>query len=91
MRKCFIVIIFIILLILVWGIRKINKDKFVENMEEIKINNITKLKNLTLITIYDNYQSNPLLKTGGGFSCLIKTKNGVKELQNKIKTYVEGL
>ncbi len=31
-----------------------------------------KAKNVTLITIYDNYQYNPKLKTGWGFSCLVK-------------------
>jgi 7,8-dihydropterin-6-yl-methyl-4-(beta-D-ribofuranosyl)aminobenzene 5'-phosphate synthase len=34
-----------------------------ETMEKAKI---------TLITIYDNYKANPELKTGWGFSCLIK-------------------
>ena len=37
--------------------------------------NLTKTGNITLITIYDNYQHNPKLKTGWGFSCLVKTKN----------------
>ena len=27
---------------------------------------------ITLITIYDNYQANPQLKTGWGFSCLVR-------------------
>jgi len=34
-----------------------------ETMEKTKI---------TLITVYDNYKANPKLKTGWGFSCLIK-------------------
>jgi len=42
---------------------------------EEMISNITKLKNVTLITVYDNYQSNPALQTGHGFGCLIKTNN----------------
>lgn len=31
--------------------------------------------NATLITVYDNYEFNPELKTGWGFSCLVKTRN----------------
>jgi 7,8-dihydropterin-6-yl-methyl-4-(beta-D-ribofuranosyl)aminobenzene 5'-phosphate synthase len=29
---------------------------------------------ITLVTIYDNYKANPELKTGWGFSCLVKTE-----------------
>jgi len=36
-----------------------------ETMEKAKI---------TLITIYDNYKANPELKTGWGFSCLVKAE-----------------
>lgn len=30
---------------------------------------------MTIVTLYDNYLSNSKLKTGWGFSCLVKTKN----------------
>ena len=32
-------------------------------------------KGITLITVYDNYQHNPKLRTGFGFACLIKVNN----------------
>lgn len=32
----------------------------------------TKLESVSIVTLYDNYQSNPQLKTGWGFSCLVK-------------------
>jgi len=35
----------------------------------------TDLENVTLITAYDNYGSNPELKTSWGFSCLVKIGN----------------
>lgn len=41
--------------------------------EEIEME--MKKTNATLITVYDNYESNPELKTGWGFSCLVKTGN----------------
>jgi 7,8-dihydropterin-6-yl-methyl-4-(beta-D-ribofuranosyl)aminobenzene 5'-phosphate synthase len=41
------------------------KTSLPETMEKAKI---------TLVTIYDNYKANSELKTGWGFSCLIKTK-----------------
>ena len=70
-----IFITFIILLVIFAGNRKINKQEYNENKTEKEMINITKLKNITLITVYDNYQSNPVLQTGHGFSCLIKTNN----------------
>jgi len=45
-------------------------------MDKKKINKVTDELTtgveLTLITVYDNYQFNPNLKTGWGFSCLVK-------------------
>ena len=35
---------------------------------------------ISIITIYDNYQVNPDLKTGWGFSCLVEVRNGLKIL-----------
>ena len=29
------------------------------------------LEGISIVTVYDNYQQNPGLKTGWGFSCLI--------------------
>ena len=34
-----------------------------------------KKTNATLVTVYDNYEYNPELRTGWGFSCLVKTGN----------------
>jgi 7,8-dihydropterin-6-yl-methyl-4-(beta-D-ribofuranosyl)aminobenzene 5'-phosphate synthase len=42
------------------------KTSSLETMEKAKI---------TLITVYDNYKANPELKTGWGFSCLIKIED----------------
>ncbi len=44
-------------------------------IEEEKMINITNTTNITLITIYDNYQYDPELKTGWGFGCVVKTKD----------------
>ena len=71
-----IFISFLILLVIFAGNRKINKQEYSGNKTEKEmISNITKLKNITLITVYDNYLSNPALQTGHGFGCLIKTNN----------------
>ena len=44
--------------------------------EEIEMGKeLTKMRNVSITTIYDNYQYNPGLKTGWGFSCLVKTEN----------------
>jgi 7,8-dihydropterin-6-yl-methyl-4-(beta-D-ribofuranosyl)aminobenzene 5'-phosphate synthase len=42
---------------------------------ETKIKTEAKLEGVSITTLYDNYQANPKLKTGWGFSCLIKTEN----------------
>jgi len=45
------------------------KNYFSTNMtKEIK-NHSNKLSEANIITLYDNYEYNPALKTGWGFSC----------------------
>jgi 7,8-dihydropterin-6-yl-methyl-4-(beta-D-ribofuranosyl)aminobenzene 5'-phosphate synthase len=44
-----------------------------KGQEEVKTDSIG--PEVTMITLYDNYKHNPDLKTGWGFSCLIKTKD----------------
>jgi len=46
-------------------------------LKEIKLEKDSKPinKGISLITVYDNYQIEPELKTGWGFSCLIKMPN----------------
>jgi len=45
-------------------LQKESKTASLETMEKAKI---------AITTVYDNYQANPELKTGWGFSCLVKT------------------
>lgn len=64
-----VLILFVILLILFIHIKT---DE--ENME-LKNMSISKLENLTITTVYDNYKERVNLKTGWGFSCLIETND----------------
>lgn len=76
-------IIFFILIILILGLgllllfRFKEEQKQVKPPEEIMDQKIKskELKGISIITIYDNYLVNPDLKTGWGFSCLIKLDN----------------
>ncbi len=68
------IIIIAVIIFLFLQLKKINKNEFIEEYKE-KMHEIKKIKNVTLITIFDNYQSSLELKTGQGFSCLIKTEN----------------
>jgi 7,8-dihydropterin-6-yl-methyl-4-(beta-D-ribofuranosyl)aminobenzene 5'-phosphate synthase len=61
------VVILIILSLLICFAGQIKEN------EEIRME--MKKTNATLITVYDNYESNPELKTGWGFSCLVKTSS----------------
>ncbi|RLF34912.1 MAG: MBL fold metallo-hydrolase [Thermoplasmata archaeon] len=76
-KKFILVIIVILLIIALFGIKiKMQKVAELGQGEEIGIDKeITKVKNVSITTIYDNYQYNPGLKTGWGFSCLVKTEN----------------
>ncbi len=59
------------------------KNYFATNMtKEIK-NHSNKLSEVNIITLYDNYEYNPTLKTGWGFSCLIKINTDLHESENK--------
>jgi 7,8-dihydropterin-6-yl-methyl-4-(beta-D-ribofuranosyl)aminobenzene 5'-phosphate synthase len=66
-----IVISIVLLILLVSFFIQINKKA------EEKMANLTNLTltNITLITIYDNYQFDSELKTGWGFGCVIKTND----------------
>ena len=59
--KIIITIIIFFVFILLYSI---GENEMVIEMDKI---------NVSLVTIYDNYQSNEKLKTGWGFSCLIRT------------------
>jgi 7,8-dihydropterin-6-yl-methyl-4-(beta-D-ribofuranosyl)aminobenzene 5'-phosphate synthase len=75
MKKIFLIGFFAFLLFLFGFIYWDQKEEVLE--EEVKIGEKkmeTKTSKLSLTTIYDNYQFNPELKTGWGFSCLVKTK-----------------
>lgn len=52
-----------------WGQKEEVSEEEVKRGEE-KME--TKISKVSLITVYDNYQFDPELKTGWGFSCLIK-------------------
>jgi len=66
MKKLFPFIPFLVILLLIsfFSCRK------TERMEKVKMES-TQAK-ITLITVYDNYEHDPELKTGWGFSCLVK-------------------
>jgi len=63
--------------------KKLMNPKLEKSMiEEVKPQLNTKIKTepeiknkISIITVYDNYQVDPRLKTGWGFSALVKTKN----------------
>jgi 7,8-dihydropterin-6-yl-methyl-4-(beta-D-ribofuranosyl)aminobenzene 5'-phosphate synthase len=48
---------------------EVSKEKIKEKIEKME----TIISQISLTTVYDNYQVNPELKTGWGFSCLVKT------------------
>lgn len=57
-----------------WG----QKEEVSEEEEEVKRGEEkmeTKTSKVSLITVYDNYQFDPELKTGWGFSCLVEIDN----------------
>ncbi|OYT41864.1 MBL fold metallo-hydrolase [Candidatus Pacearchaeota archaeon ex4484_26] len=76
-KKFILVIIVILLIIALFGIKiKMQKVAELGQGEEIEMGKeLTKMRNVSITTIYDNYQYNPGLKTGWGFSCLVKTEN----------------
>ncbi len=74
MKKIIIITIILTTIILLLGVRKIIKENI--SVREVKmLSNITKVSNVTLVTIYDNYQSNPDLQTGWGFGCVVRLKD----------------
>jgi 7,8-dihydropterin-6-yl-methyl-4-(beta-D-ribofuranosyl)aminobenzene 5'-phosphate synthase len=77
MKKCRPAIILIMILIGLSVIGCAQQPKSEMESEEAisKLETTPKEKiGLTLISVYDNYQINPELKTGWGFSCLVKTE-----------------
>jgi len=66
-----LIIVFGILILTREGAKLLEKEIFQKELKISQPETMEKIK-ITLITIYDNYQSNPELKTGWGFSCLIK-------------------
>jgi len=69
MLKIFFISLVIVNLLFLFGLLK----KSVNKENQIKLETISeKLKGISIITIYDNYQINPELRIGWGFSCLIK-------------------
>lgn len=78
MRK--IIVLSGILLILLVGYTsfkwlKQGEVKMVKKQSLVKPTPELPMTELSLITLYDNYQSDPNLQTGHGFSCLVKYKN----------------
>ena len=76
----FIILILGIGLYLLWIKEKETQFKLEETMiekTETKLESIPEEveKTVSIITVYDNYQADPRLKTGWGFSCLIKIRN----------------
>lgn len=51
------------------------KEKFFQKEFKLSQPETMEKAKITLITIYDNYQADPRLKTGWGFSCLIKIRD----------------
>ncbi len=79
MKKIIVVVVavfVVFLLILFFGIKNTyKKEKMVEDMGSEKEVETKDKIGLSLITTYDNYKFNPELKTGWGFSCLIKIED----------------
>ena len=78
MSKTFV---FLIILILGEGFYFLKQTMFKKPEIEIKLENKTKEKlpsPISIVTLYDNYQFNPQLKTGWGFSCLIEIRENEK-------------
>ena len=76
-----IVILILIILILGTGFYLLSMREKQAMIEEIKTKSVTATKKLiekteiSIITIYDNYQADSRLKTGWGFSALVKLAN----------------
>ncbi len=59
------------------------KNYFETNMTKETENHSSKFSEVNIITLFDNYEYNPALKTGWGFSCLIKINTDLHKLENK--------
>jgi len=72
MLKIFFIFLVIVVIINLFFFSRLLK-KSMDKENQTKLETISeKLKGISIITIYDNYQMNPELRTGWGFSCLIK-------------------
>ena len=72
MLKIFFIFLVIVVIINLFFFSRLLK-KSMDKENQTKLETISeKLKGISIITIYDNYQINPELRTGWGFSCLIK-------------------
>jgi len=70
------IFIFLIILILGFGFLFLLKDMVEKAKIKTELEQETKeevsLTKISIITLYDNYQFDPRLKTGWGFSCLVR-------------------
>jgi len=74
--KIFILVGIVLLILFLSFAGEVNKTK-VEDSEEVekKMGEFEMSKETTLIVVYDNYEHDPELRTGWGFSCLVQLKD----------------
>jgi len=85
--------VLIFILILLAGIflyLRLDRDKRIKTIRQINSDTMTttsKTENekLSIITVFDNYRADPLLKTGWGFSCLIRRIRPIGEKSGSLK------
>lgn len=75
MKKVIMSIIILVMIIGAFLAITYTRQPKSEEKPELEIPLMEKEKaGITLISVYDNYQVNPELKTGWGFGCVIKTE-----------------